>query len=288
MFLIRIPNKVVIVTGANKGIGYETAKELSRRGGRVILACRNLTKAQEAASKIQAETGNDVVVKHLDLASFKSIVAFTKDIIKNEEKVDILINNAGTGVLDNSLTEDNLPIEAQVNHFGPFLLTMLLLPAMKNLEETARIINVTSIMHRFGTIENLDKQGKTFLERRRVYSNTKLANILFTQKLAEKVFMINDNIVVNCCHPGAVYTDIFQHQPTLVKLIFKLVFLTPRQGAQTPLFLALGRIKPGLRTSGRYFTNCKEVKPHSVALDHGKADRLWNLSLKVCFSTSQW
>ncbi|KAJ8709260.1 hypothetical protein PYW07_009086 [Mythimna separata] len=285
---IRIPNKVVIVTGANTGIGFETAKELARRGGRVILACRNLTKAHEAATKIKLATGHNVVVKHLDLASFRSILAFAKDIIKTEGRVHILINNAGTGVLDNSLTEDNLPIEAQVNHFGPFLLTMLLLPVMKNAPETARIINVTSILHVFGTVENLDKQGKNFLERRRVYANTKLANILFTKKLAEEVFSTNDNIMVNCCHPGAVYTDMFRDQPRIVKWMLKLMFLTPKQGAQTSIFLAVQELMPGLHTSGRYYTNCREDQPFAAAMDRGNAQRLWDLSFKVCFADRRW
>ncbi|XP_047034778.1 retinol dehydrogenase 11-like [Helicoverpa zea] len=276
---VRIPNKVVIVTGSNTGIGFETARELSKRGARVILACRDLQRAQNAASKIQSETGNDVIVKRLDLASFKSIHSFAEDIKANESVINILINNAGTGVLDNALTEDNLPIEAQVNHFGPFLLTMLLLPLMKDLPETSRIINVSSVMHKFGNVENLNKQADSFLGWRRVYSNTKLANVLFTKKLAEVVK--KNNVTANCLHPGAVSTDIFRNQPRIVKFLLKCLFLTPVEGAQTSIYLALAEHLDNV--SGKYFSNCAEETPSKKAMDREAADKLWDLSLKVCF-----
>nr|XP_049693741.1 retinol dehydrogenase 11-like [Helicoverpa armigera] len=280
---VRIPNKVVIVTGSNTGIGYETARELSKRGARVILACRDLQRAQNAASKIQSETGNDVIVKRLDLASFKSIHSFAEDIKANESVINILINNAGTGVLDNALTEDNLPIEAQVNHFGPFLLTMLLLPLMKDLPETSRIINVSSVMHKFGNVENLDKQANSFLGWRRVYSNTKLANVLFTKKLAEVVK--KNNVTANCLHPGAVSTDIFRNQPRIIKFLLKCMFLTPVEGAQTSIYLALAEHLD--KVSGKYFSNCAEEMPSKKAMDREAADKLWDLSLKLCFGKEE-
>lgn len=278
---ITIPNKLVIVTGANTGIGYETAKELSRRGAKVILACRDINKAQKAAREIEAFTGNNVIAKYLDLASFKSVTEFAKDIIETERRVDILINNAGTGVLDNSLTEDNLPVEAQVNHFGPFLLTMLLLPAMKESKPKARIINVSSLMHKFGTVEDLDKQAKTFIGRRRVYANTKLANVLFTKRLAEEVR--RNNVIVNCLHPGAVNTDIFRNQPRIVRLLLKLLFLTPEEGAQTSIFLAVSDYFDERIMTGKYFSNCTEESPSDRALDREAAQKLWDLSIKICF-----
>lgn len=285
-----IPNKVVIITGANKGIGYETAKELSRRGGRVILACRDLNKGQKAADEIHSETGHEVVAKYLDLASFRSIRAFVKNIIKTEGRVDILINNAATGILDNSLTEDNLPIEAQINYFGPFLLTMLLLPIMKNLRETARIVNVTSIAHIFGTVNNLDKQGQTIIERRRVYANTKLAVIYFTKKLAAVVFSYNSNIIVNCCYPGAVYTDMFLELPGIVKWILKWFYLSPKQGAQTSVYLAVGELDglDGLHTSGRFYSNCQEETLYTVSRYPLEGQKLWNMSMKACYDKKRW
>ncbi|KAF9408916.1 hypothetical protein HW555_011559 [Spodoptera exigua] len=243
---VTIPNKLVIVTGANTGIGYETAKELSRRGAKVILACRDMNKAQKAATEIQLFSGNKVIAKYLDLASFRSITEFAKGIIETERRVDILINNAGTGVLDNSLTEDNLPIEAQ-----------------------------------FGTVDELDKQANTFFGRRRVYANTKLANVLFTRKLAEEVR--RNNVIVNCLHPGAVDTEIFRNQPKLIRFLLKLLFLTPEEGAQTSIFLAVSDYFDERIMTGKYFSNCTEESPSDRALDPKAAQKLWDLSLKICF-----
>ncbi|XP_059051646.1 retinol dehydrogenase 12-like [Achroia grisella] len=272
-------NKVVIITGANTGIGFETAKDLAKRGAKIILACRDEVKGIQARDDIIQSTGNDnVIFKQLNLGSFTSVRTFAADILKTEQSIHVLINNAGTGILDNALTEDNLPIEAQVNHFAPFLLTVLLLPLLKS-SAPSRIINLSSIMHLFGKIdpETFHKQSKNIFQRRRIYSNTKLANLLFTLKLSQ--LLKDTHVTVNAIHPGAVSTDIFRDKPSIMRYLIKLVWKTPYEGAQTSIHLA---VAPELeKVTGKYFVDCREERPSKSAKDIQLADKLWKLSQVV-------
>ncbi|XP_045024832.1 retinol dehydrogenase 14 isoform X3 [Daphnia magna] len=124
----KLTGKTVIITGANTGIGKETAIDLAKRGARVILACRDPKKAAIAKDDIIRESGNkNVVIRQLDLASLKSVRKFAADILKSELRLDVLINNAGCATIEKTLTEDGLEYQMQSNHFGHFLLTNLLL-----------------------------------------------------------------------------------------------------------------------------------------------------------------
>ncbi|XP_052753957.1 retinol dehydrogenase 12-like [Galleria mellonella] len=265
-----------IYNSANTGIGFETAKDLARRGAKIILACRDELKGLQARDDIIRLTKNDkVIFKQLNLSSFASVRKFADDILKTEQSIHILVNNAGTGVLDNALTKDNLPVEVHVNHFGPFLLTVLLLPLLKS-SAPSRIINVSSIMHRFGKVnpQTFHKQAKNILERRRVYSDTKLANLLFTLKLSQ--LLLGTRVTVNALHPGAVSTDIFRNQHPIVRYLIKLVWKTPYEGAQTSIHLA---VAPELElVTGKYFVNCHEDSPSESAKDIHLAEQLWKLS----------
>jgi retinol dehydrogenase-14 len=143
-----LDGKTAIVTGANTGIGKETAAEFAKRGARVIMACRNLNQAEAAMKEIVQNTGNkSVVVTHLDLASLKSVRAFAED-VKNEARLDILINNAGVFNLPAfSKTQDGFEMTMGVNHFGHFLLTNLLLDLLKQ-SAPSRVVVVSSVLHR--------------------------------------------------------------------------------------------------------------------------------------------
>lgn len=272
-------NRVVVITGSNTGIGFETAEDLARRGAKVILACRDHKRGTTARNKIIKSTGNqNITFKNLDLASFKSVRAFADDILKSETRLDVLINNAGTENVGNFLTEDNLPFETQVNHFSPFLLTLTLLPLLKS-SAPSRIINVSSLMHRIGKIdlEQFDKQSPTAFTRFRVYSDTKLANILFTRKLSH--ILKGTGVTVNCLHPGAVNTDIFRDKNFATKFLVRLFFRTAKEGAQTSIHLAVSeQLK---ETTGKYFCECREFKSASHARDDEMAEKLWTLSEEV-------
>uniref|UniRef100_A0A803WE26 Retinol dehydrogenase 12 n=1 Tax=Ficedula albicollis TaxID=59894 RepID=A0A803WE26_FICAL len=183
----RLEGKVVIITGANTGIGKETARDLAQRGARVIIACRDIAKAEAAASEIRAETGNQqVIVKKLDLADTKSIREFAEKFLAEEKELHILINNAGVMLCPYSKTADGFEMHLGVNHLGHFLLTFLLLERLKQCAP-ARIVNVSSLAHHGGRIRFHDLQGEKCYNRGLAYCHSKLANVLFTRELARRL-----------------------------------------------------------------------------------------------------
>ncbi|NWX38724.1 RDH12 dehydrogenase, partial [Notiomystis cincta] len=182
----RLEGKVVIVTGANTGIGKETARDLAQRG-KVIIACRDIAKAEAAASEIRAETGNQqVIVKKLDLADTKSIREFAEKFLAEEKELHILINNAGVMLCPYSKTADGFEMHLGVNHLGHFLLTFLLLERLKH-SAPARIVNVSSLAHHGGRIRFHDLHGERSYNRGLAYCHSKLANVLFTRELARRL-----------------------------------------------------------------------------------------------------
>lgn len=278
--------KVVIVTGGNAGIGYEAAKDFAERGARVILACRNDERGIAARDKIRRETGNeDVHFKKLDLASFASIRTFADDIIKNEKRLDILVNNAGMVMKpEKILTEDGLLVGMQANHFGPFLMTYLLLDKVKT-SAPSRIINVSSSGHFRGKVEfdNLNMEKETSINPFRVYVNSKLCNILMTIELARQ--LQGTGVTTYSLCPGAVFTDIVYDihwwwYQALVPLFRRVMMKSPREGAQTTIYLA---VSPDVTDfCGKYFKDCAVAKTSKLAQDENLARKLWEVSEKIC------
>lgn len=278
--------KVVIVTGGNAGIGFETSKDLADRGARVIIACRNEGRGNKARDQIIAATGNqDVHYRSLDLASLTSVRKFADDFNNTENRLDILINNAGVAEGDNVKTEDGLQLGMQINHFGPFLLTNLLLPKLKA-SAPSRIINVSSIAYRAGVVDfqnlNLEKETDETFSFMKLYSNTKLCNVYMTVELERQ--LKGTGVTVNCLHPGAVDTNILNglEKPWvkyLYKPVFRFVSKTSWEGAQTSIYLA---VSPEVNdVSGRYFSDCSEQKLTKVARDPEIARKLWEVSERL-------
>ncbi|CAB3993727.1 Hypothetical predicted protein [Paramuricea clavata] len=292
----RLDGKTAIVTGANTGIGKETAAEFARRGARVIMACRNLNQAEEAMKEIVQTTGNrSVVVKHLDLASLKSVRAFAED-VKNEARLDILINNAGVFNLPEfSKTEDSFEMTMGVNHFGHFLLTNLLLDLLKQ-SPSSRVVVVSSVLHRGQptrkapglNFENMNSEisYNGFM----AYAQSKLANILFTRELARR--LEGTGVTVNSLHPGKISTDIRRHFSPWKKFTWNVLFRhfgkSVEEGAQTQVHLAVSEELEGV--SGLYFSDCKEDEPSKHAQDDVAAKKLWEVSAKLVGLevTSRW
>ncbi|CAH2105545.1 unnamed protein product [Euphydryas editha] len=175
--------KVVIVTGANTGIGFETAKDLAQRGALVIAACRNVEKGKSAVNQImKLSRNNDIHFIQLDLATFASIKKFVEEVMGMVSRVDILINNAGVYTTTNDKTEDGFLIGMQVNYLGPFLLTSLLLPILRE-STPSRIINVSSMLYRFGRINFDNFENMRSFNTFTVYSSAKLFTTLMTIEL---------------------------------------------------------------------------------------------------------
>lgn len=275
--------KTVIVTGANAGIGYETAKDLAERGARVILACRSETRGLAARDQITAATGNtDVHYQNLDLASLKSVRSFADNILKSERRLDVLVNNAGCYASNFEKTEDGLLVDMQSNHFGPFLLTNLLLPLLKS-SAPSRIVNVSSVAHMGAVIDfdnlNAEKETKETYSKITVYCNTKMCNILMTVELERQ--LKGTGVTANALHPGGIATGISAHDRLMQYVLFflKPYCKTPWEGAQTTIHLA---VAPELSDiSGRYFRDCREVKPSKQAQDAELARRLWEESERL-------
>ena len=276
----KLDGKTVIVTGANTGIGRETALDLASRGARVILACRNLTKAEAAAKDIQKKTGNNkVIVKELDLASLKSVRNFAHEINESEERLDILINNAGIMRCPYWTTDDGFEMQFAVNHLGHFLLTNLLLGKLQR-SQPSRIITVSSLAHIRGKIRFDDLQSEKEYSPGPAYAQSKLANLLFTRELSKK--LDNTDVTVTAVHPGIVKTELGRHLSvnksylasiSLVPITW-LFFKTPRQGAQTTIHCAVAESVE----SGLYYSDCKPKEPAEQAKDDRTSKKLWEVS----------
>ena len=207
----KLDGKTVIITGANTGIGLESAVDLAKRNARVILACRSVERGETAAVEVRKRSGNDnVVFVQLDLASLDSVRKFAAKILEEEPRIDILINNAGMHSPHVTRTEDNFERHMGVNYLAPFLLTNLLLDRLKE-APSARIVNVSSLLYkRCETFEfdkmNSDDPTRVGTKKNIAYNQSKLANILFTRALAKR--LVNTNVTVNALHPGIIKTDL--------------------------------------------------------------------------------
>lgn len=214
----RIDGKVVVITGSNSGIGKQTAIDLARRGGRVYVACRDPIRGAEAMKDIQDISGSsNVHFLQLDLAQMESIRQFSKKFHTFESQLHILINNAGIMACPKSQTRDGFELQIGTNHMGHFLLTNLLLDLMKQ-SAPARIINVSSLYHVFGRINKSDLNSDKHYWRWFAYAQSKLANILFTRELAQR--LEGTGITVNACHPGAVNTELTRNLDCFSRLLF--------------------------------------------------------------------
>ncbi|KAG7222420.1 hypothetical protein INR49_016280 [Caranx melampygus] len=281
---VRLDGKTVLITGANTGIGEETALDMAQRGARVILACRDMTRARIAADEIRQKSGNgNVVVKKLDLSSLQSVRDLAKDVQENEQRLDILINNAGILMCPKWQTEDGFEMQFGVNHLGHFLLTNCLLDLLKK-SAPSRIVIVSSLEHEKGKIHfddiNLD-EGYT---PHRSYCQSKLANVLFCRELASR--LQDTGVTVYSLHPGVVATDLIRHYfPTLTlwkKVMAKLLLMlikSPKEGAQTTIYCAVDESQANV--SGLYYSDCAPKTPAPQAMDDAAAKKLWDLSASM-------
>ncbi|XP_062037342.1 retinol dehydrogenase 12 [Lepus europaeus] len=276
---IQLPGKVVVVTGANTGIGKETARELARRGARVYIACRDILKGESAASEIRADTKNSqVLVRKLDLSDTKSIRAFAEGFLAEEKQLHILINNAGVMLCPQSKTADGFETHLGVNHLGHFLLTHLLLERLKE-SAPARVVNLASVAHYVGKIRFHDLQGEKYYCSVSAYCQSKLANVLFTRELAKR--LQGTRVTTYAVHPGIVSSELVRHSFLLCLLwrLFSVFVKSAREGAQTSLHCALAE---GLEPlSGKYFSDCKRTWVSPRARNNKTAQRLWNVSCEL-------
>ncbi|KAJ1186212.1 hypothetical protein NDU88_002995 [Pleurodeles waltl] len=274
-----LKGKTVVITGGNTGIGKATAVDLARRGARIILACRSKERTESAVYDIRKESGNQqVLFMKLDLGSLASVRSFAETFLKSEPRLNILINNAG--IIADGVTEDSFNMMFGVNHLGHFLLTHLLLGHLKR-STPSRILILASDSYRNGKIDFGAVRGPTkgLKQNMQAYSNSKLANILFTRELATR--LQGTDVTCYAVHPGAVYTDALRHmKPWLLKVFARafcrLFFRDCENGAQTSIHCT---VQEGIEPfSGRYFANCQVNEVQSHARDDAVAKKLWEVS----------
>jgi NAD(P)-dependent dehydrogenase (short-subunit alcohol dehydrogenase family) len=212
-----LSGRAALVTGANAGLGLQTARVLAARGARVILACRNPDKARHAAAEIAGTAGKaSTSVVRLDLASQSSVRDAAGQIRARFPRLDLLINNAGVMEVPYQRTEDSFELTLAVNHLGPFALTGLLLD---RLTAGARIVTVSSVAHLDGVVDFADLQSERQYDPEQAYSQSKLANLLFTYELDQRLRAAGSTVIALACHPGVVYTGLFATRSPLQQFL---------------------------------------------------------------------
>jgi NAD(P)-dependent dehydrogenase (short-subunit alcohol dehydrogenase family) len=272
--------KTCLVTGATNGIGLVTAQELARMGAVVTLVSRRLERCQAAAERIRQETGNPRVdFIPADLSSRAEIRRAAQDFLERHTRLDVLVNNAGGFFMRRAESPDGLEMTFALNHLGYFLLTSLLLDTIQA-STPARIVNVSSDAHRGGRIAFDDLQSRRSYAGFRVYSQSKLMNVLFTYELSRR--LEGSGVTTNALHPGFVATGFAKNNGFLFRLFMPLAqlgALSPEEGARTAIYLASSPQVEGV--SGKYFTQERAVASSPESYDEQSARRLWDASIEL-------
>ena len=274
-----LKDKVVVITGATNGIGKAAALEIAVHQPKLLLTYRNKDLADGLVAELKAITPNiSVELIYCDFSEQVSIRDCAKEILSLQGKIDVLVNNAGVVNTAYHETSEGIENTFAVNHLGYFLLTNLLLGAMKGSEES-RIINVSSAAHSFVKDMNWENINfkNDFGQGLHVYGQSKLANLLFTRHLAIK--LSTDNVSVNAIHPGGVNTALGSQNKALfgkiLKTMLKPFFRSPLKGASSIVYLAT---KNDDGITGEYFVDCKQAKSSSYSHNLQEAQKLWDLS----------
>jgi len=277
-----LTGQVIIITGANTGIGKETARRLAYTGATIIFACRDQAKTLPVIQEIQQETKNShLEFIRLDIGDLASIKEFVKEFQQRHQKLNILINNAGINIPERKLTKDGFECQFGINHLGPFYLTTLCLDTLKN-SSPSRIINVASNAHEDAKINWEDLMSEKEYSMLPAYGQSKLATVLFTKELSRR--LESSNVKVVCLHPGAVRTELTRD--IAKKWIFKVILAiarpfqkSPEEGAQTTIYCALEDEEK--LVGGAYYVDLKVKKENSLARNEENGRRMWEVSEKL-------
>jgi NAD(P)-dependent dehydrogenase (short-subunit alcohol dehydrogenase family) len=298
--ILDLTDKVIIVTGANCGLGYEAAKEFARKGARTVLACRSMEKAQAALDQIRQEIPEAAAeIMRLDLASLASVREFAEAFKSSFDRLDILVNNAGIMWVEYGRTVDGFERHFGTNHLGHFALTGLLIDLLVK-TPGARVVNVSSTGHRAGTMDfdNLMFDGGNGYGRHRAYGRSKLANLLFTYELQRRSEALDADVIATAAHPGGANTNLARH----VERLWYFRVLTPvlermMQGADMGALPTLRAAVDPAASGGEYYgpggfreqTGYPVIVQSSAASHNGTdARRLWEVSEQLTGVYYNW
>ena len=275
-----LENKVCLITGATNGIGQESAKALNKMGAEIVFIARSEEKGNLLKQQLKNDSGRDSTMIVANLSSQAEVKRAANEFLALEKPLDILLNNAGIMNRQRTETVDGLEEVFSVNHLAYFTLSLMLLDKLKQ-TENSRVINVASGAHQFVKDMNFDdlQSEKTF-KPLQVYGQSKLANILFTKSLSEK--LLNSGVTVNCLHPGFVSTGIGSNNKgiwNLLMFLAKPFAKKSNKGAETSIYLCAS---PAVKNiSGEYFVDCSVEKVSEAANDPKQAEKLWDISFEL-------
>jgi dehydrogenase/reductase SDR family protein 13 len=274
-----LAGRTFLVTGANSGIGRATVEALALRNARLVLACRSEARTLPVLEALRARhSGLDAMFLQVDLSDLDSVRHAAATFLATGRPLDVLVNNAGVAVTE-ALSADGFDLTYATNYIGPFLLTNLLLPRLRESAE-GRIVNVASAAHyRVQRIDWSLLAPRTVARRSGIvdYAVTKLMNILHAKALAQR--LAGTSVTTYSLHTGGVATNIWRTLPGPVQWFIKFFMLTAEQGAQTPLYCATAPECRGV--SGRYYDRSREKRPSSLAERESLASELWERTERV-------
>jgi NAD(P)-dependent dehydrogenase (short-subunit alcohol dehydrogenase family) len=276
--------RVCVITGATRGIGRATAQGLARLGATILLICRREQDGEEVSRELTPHAAEPPEVVTADLSSQASIRSAAAEIRQRHPRLHVLINNAGVFTRRREVTVDGLEMQFAVNHLAYFLLTNLLLDRLKS-GSPARIINVSSAAHGGADLNFHDLQGERGYHGSQAYSQSKLANVLFTYELARR--LRGSGVTANCLHPGVIATKLladYMGVPVAGGALARTFGASPAKGAETVVYLASSPEVEGV--SGRYFVNRKAVASSRQSYDEVAARRLWEISEQLTSSST--
>jgi retinol dehydrogenase 12 len=271
--------QVCLVTGATSGIGAVAARELARRGAQVVLTGRDPARCAATAAEIKYRTGADVQTLVADLSVQQQVRDLARQFRQHHDKLHVLVNNAGAIFLKREETVDRLERTFALNHLAYFLLTHCLRDLLEA-SAPARVVNVSSRAHQGANLDFDDLQGRRSYNGWRAYCRSKLANLLFTFELAQR--LAGTGVTANALHPGWVATGFGGRNGWLGhvwQFASRQLAISPEEGARTIVYLASN---PDLATvTGKYFAREKQAEPSAAANDREAARRLWDISVEL-------
>jgi NAD(P)-dependent dehydrogenase (short-subunit alcohol dehydrogenase family) len=285
-YLARVKGKIAIVTGATSGIGRVTARELARAGAEVVLVGRDAARGEEEALEIRRTTGNALVSVLIgDLASQASVRRLAASYLAKHDRLHVLVNNAGAIFGDRTVTDDGIERTFATNHLAYFLLTNLLLDALKA-SAPARVVNVASGVHRGAKLDfdDLQFERRTYVPMQ-AYAQSKLANVVWSAELARR--LEGTKVTSNALHPGVIASNFGASGPGWMRFGVKLVapfLMSTEKGAETTTYVATS---PDLESvTGKYFEKKKATEPSAAARDASAGPRLWSISEELTSRTA--